>query len=299
MAPPSTRRPGHSRKAQYGTFFGYVIAAAGVLVGGALLLASLGDPLAFGGLRGKAADVAAPAAEVSATARTKAGGLFDAIAGFFTYGSRVAQLEREVAVARVQLAEARAVQDENRRLKALLGISGGQYKPILSARLIGSTSSSSRRFATLGAGSAQGVKVGMPVRSPLGLVGRVLEVGRNSARVLLITDSESMIPVRRASDGLEAYATGRSDGTLQLRLINSGVNTLHKGDAFVTSGQGGLFRPGVAVVVVDAPTRDGAIARPLSDPGATDFVVVDPLWEEAAKGAELTPAPTTRAPDQH
>lgn len=299
MAPPSTRRPGHSRKAQYGTFFGYVIAAAGVLVGGALLVASLTNASAFSGLRGKAGDVAAPAAQVSATARTEADGLIDAVAGFFTYGSRVARLEREVAVARVRLAEAKAVYDENRRLKALLALSEDNYKPVIAARLIGSTSSSSRRFATLGAGSAQGVKVGMPVRSPLGLVGRVLEVGRNSARVLLITDSESMIPVRRASDGLEAYATGRSDGTLQLRLINSGVNTLHKGDAFVTSGQGGLFRPGVAVVVVESPARDGAIARPLSDPGATDFVIVDPLWEEAAKGTELSPEPTSRAPDQH
>lgn len=295
MAPPSSRRPGHSRRAQYGTFFGYVIAAAGLLAGGALLIVSTGSAPVFSDLRGAATDTAAPVAEVAATARGEANGLFATVSGFFTYGSRVARLEREVALARVQLAEAAALKVENQRLKALLTLSEQEPRPVTTARLIGSTSSSSRRFALLGAGSAQGVMTGMPVRSPLGLVGRVLEVGSHSARVLLITDSESIVPVRRASDGLEAYASGRADGTLQLRLINSGGKPLRHGDAFVTSGQGGLFRPGIAVAVVDLPTRDGALARPLSDPGATNFVTVDPLWEEALKGTDLPPEAPAKA----
>lgn len=297
MAPPSNRRPGHSRRAQYGTFFGYVIAAAGVLAGGALLLVSAQGDAPFSGLRSSASDATAPVARVSASARSGGDTVFDTVAGFFTFGTRVARLEREVALARVKLAESHAVAEENLRLKALLGLAHAEPQPVAITRLIASTSASSRRFATLGAGSAQGVKVGMPVRSPLGVVGRVLEVGRNSARVLLITDSESMVPVRRAGDGLQAYATGHGDGTLQLRLINSGINVLKKGDAFVTSGQGGLFRPGMAVVVVDTPTRDGAIARPLSDPGATDFVTVEPLWDEAAPQPDLPPPPPARAPD--
>jgi rod shape-determining protein MreC len=295
MAPPNNRRPGHSRRAQYGTFFGYVIAAVGVLVGGGLLLASTSNPAAFGSLRGAASDVTAPVAQVSARARTGTNTVFETLAGFFTFGNRVARLEREVALARVKLAEAQALQGENQRLKALLALGETQPRPVTFARLIGSTASSSRRFALLGAGSAQGVQIGMPVRSPLGLVGRVLEVGRVASRVLLITDSESMVPVRRASDGLEAYATGRSDGTLQLRLINSTGNALKPGDAFVTSGQGGLFRPGIAVAVVATPIRDGAIARPLSAPGASDFVSVEPLWDEAAKGPDLPPEPATQS----
>lgn len=293
MAPPSNRRPGFSRRAQYGTFFGYVIAAAGALIGGVLLLVSTGNTAAFSSLRGTATDVAAPAGEAVAATRSGANGWFETIAGYFTSGSHVAQLEREVALSRVKLVEAQALANENSRLKALLGLAAQDPKPVTTTRLIGSTASSSRRFAILGAGSNQGVRVGMPVRSPLGLVGRVLEVGNNSARVLLITDSESMVPVRRASDGLLAYASGQADGTLQLRLINAGVNTVKAGDAFVTSGQGGLFQPGSAVAVVSEVTRDGAIGRPLSDPGATDFVAVYPLWDDATKGAELKPEPGT------
>jgi rod shape-determining protein MreC len=292
VAPPGSRRPGHSRRAQYGTFFGYVIAAMGVGVGVLLLVFSISDNSSFAGLRGAAGDAAAPPAQLAAQGRTGSQGLFAALGGYFTSGSRTAQLEREVAEARVRLAEAAAVKEENARLKALLGLAETDPKPVAIARLIGSTSSSTRRFATLGAGSDQGVTTGMPVISPLGLVGRVLEVGDSSARVLLVTDTDSSVPVRRAAANIQAYATGRGDGTLLIRLTNTGLNPLKRGDVMVTSGSGGLFRPGTAVAVVGELTRDGAIARPLSDPGMTEFVAVAPPWDQT----QPPPAPAVEAP---
>ena len=286
MAPPSNRRPGFSRRAQYTTFIGYVIAAAGAVVGALMLLVSSRNAEAFSGARSLASDVASPAGQAGASARTGSQGFLDSIAGYFLSGRENARLQKEVAVARVQLAEAAALREENKRLKDLLGLSQGDDKPVASARLIGSTASSTRRFATLGVGSDQGVRIGMPVRSPLGLVGRVLEVGHKTARVLLITDSESVVPVRRAGDGVAAFATGRGDGTVQLRLVNLGLNPLKRGDAFVTSGSGGLFRPGTAIAVVIKLTPDGAIAKPLSDPGSTEYVVVDPEWVEPETASE-------------
>ena len=290
MVPPANRRPGYSRRAQYGNFLGYIIAFIGLAVGVAVLLVSTGNTGAFSGARMVASDVTAPVGEVAAKGRTEARGFFAAIGGFFTFGSRIAELERENQIARVKLAEAAALRHENAQLKALLKLVEQNPRPIAITRLIASTSSSSRRFATLGVGAAQGVRVGMPVRSPLGLVGRVLEVGRSSARVLLITDTEIVVPVRRASDGVPAFATGRADGTLQLRLINLGLNPLKPGDAIVTSGSGGLYWPGTAVAVVAEITRDGAIARPLSDPGSTEFVEIQPLWTQPDLGAELSAA---------
>lgn len=297
MAPPGNRRPGHSRRAQYTTFIGYVIAFAGVALGVLLLIVSTRDASAFSGLRTTAADAAAPAGQLTASGRTEARGFFAVLGGFFTRGSRVAELEREVAAGRVARAEAQALEDENRRLKALLGLAEQDPRPVTVARLIASTSSSTRRFATLGAGTRQGVKVGMPVRSQLGLIGRVLEVGHSSARVLLITDGESVVPVRRARDGLPAFATGRADGSLQIRLINLGLNPLRKGDAIVASGSGGMYWSGTAIAVVSELTRDGAIAQPLSDPGNTDYVAVQPLAiapVEAEAPAAATPAPAPK-----
>lgn len=281
MAPPSTRRTGFSRRAQYTTFFGYIAAIAGALVGAIFLIVSIYDREAFSGLRGVAGDVAKPAAVTAATTRTGSQGLVDTIEGYFFAATKNAELKREAEVTRVKLVEARALAEENRRLKALLGLMQDDPKPVATARIVGSTSASSRRFALISAGRAQGVAIGMPVRSPMGLVGRVLEVGHNSARVLLVTDTESVVPVRRASDGVPGFANGRGDGTLQIRLISLGINPLKKGDTFVTSGSGGLYRPGTAIAVVSQLTRDGAIARVLSDPGATEFVVVEPLWAPA------------------
>ena len=131
----------------------------------------------------------------------------------------------------------------------------------------------------------------MPVVSPTGLVGRVLEAGAHSSRVMLLADSESMVPVRRSTDDVVAFAQGQADGTLRIRLINLGINPLRKGDVFVTSGAGGVFPPNIAVAVVDTVTKDGAVARMLSNPAATDYVAVEPIWQpDAIRMLSVQPA---------
>ncbi|MEL7517901.1 MAG: rod shape-determining protein MreC, partial [Pseudomonadota bacterium] len=139
------------------------------------------------------------------------------------------------------------------------------------------------------AAAARGVQVGMPVRSARGVVGRILEVARGSSRVLLLTDSESVLPVRRATDNTVAFAEGRGDGFLRIRLINLGLNPLELGDVLVTSGAGGYYRPGVAVAVISELTSDGGVARLMADPSATDFVSVEPIYEPVAVDAAETP----------
>lgn len=281
MASPTTRS-GSNRKAQLSVFTGYLVASAGALIGAALLIISLWQPQALAGLRSMAIDATSSVGEAGASARIGGRDFFEAIGGYYRAGSRNAELEREVRIARVKLAEAEALRQENERLKAALGLGEENVEPVARGRLIGSTSSSTRRFGYLSVGSAAGVRPEMPVVSPMGLVGRVLETGRHSARVMLLTDTESMVPVRRATDEVVAFAEGRPDGSLRLRLINLGINPLEQGDVFVTSGAGGLFRPNIPVAVVEEVTRDGAIARLLSNPAATDFVTVEPVWQPQA-----------------
>lgn len=296
MAPPVHRRSGHSRKAQYSLFFGYVAGGAGVAVGAIALILSLSNPGFLSGLRGLGADVASPASQAATATKASGQGLGDWLAGYIRAGSENARLKRELAVARTRLVEAEATAAENRRLKTLLGIHDQGGELVASARLIGSTSSSTRRFATLGAGSAAGVAVGMPVRSDRGLIGRVLEVSRYTSRVLLISDTESVVPVRRARDGVDGYVEGRGDGTLRLRLNNLGINPLKPGDALVTSGSGGLFRPGTPIAVVWKTTSDGAIARVLSDPASADYVVVERAWAEDIAGSRGASSPAAAGP---
>ncbi len=279
MAPPSANRSGSNKKAQLGLFAGYLAAGLGATLGALLLAISLWRPETFNGMRSMASDAAAPVGEAGAATRVGSRNFFEAIAGYYNAGSKNAELEEEIQIARVRLAEARALEQENERLKAVLELTNDDPPPVATARLIGSTSASTRRFAYLSAGTSDGVTPGMPVTSPLGLVGRVLETGRETSRVLLLTDTDSVVPVRRATDNTVAFAEGRADGSLRIRLINLGINPLSEGDIFVTSGAGGLFHPGTAVAMVSEVTDDGAIGRLLSNPAATDVVIVQPIWQ--------------------
>ncbi|WP_082336970.1 rod shape-determining protein MreC [Porphyrobacter sp. AAP60] len=282
MAPPSSRRSGFSKKAQFSLFTGYLVAGVMVVIGLGLLLLSLWQPAAFAPLRGAASDVVAPVGSGSAAVRNQSQGLFAGISGYFNAGQQNAVLREEVEIARIRLAEAEAVESENRRLKGLLGLKETEAKPVAVARLVGSTATSARRHAYLSAGSGSGVKPGMPVISERGVIGRVLETGRGSARVLLLTDSESVLPVRRAKGDVIAFAEGRGDGLLRVRLVNLGVNPLKVGDLMVTSGAGGYYRPGVAVAVISSITPDGGIARLVAEPAATNFVAIEPVHQPAA-----------------
>ena len=278
MAPSSNRRSGSSRRAQYTTFIGYLVGGAGAVVGATFLIVSIFNPGFMSTLQGVGSDVVAPASRVAAEGKAESADFLEAISGYLDAGRQNAELKREIEQAKVRLVEADGIAEENARLKALLGLMANEPKPVIAARLIGSSSASTRRFATLGAGAREGVAVGMPVRSPRGLVGRVLSVSDSTARVLLITDTESLVPVRRASDGIPAFAQGRGDGTLQIRLINLGINPLKRGDTFVTSGSGGLYRPNTPIAIVGTVTNDGAIAHVLSNPASNDYVVVERMW---------------------
>lgn len=282
MAPPSSRRSGFSKKAQYSLFTGYLLAGTGALLGLGLLALSLWQPSAFAPLRGAATDVVAPAGQITAATRSGSQSFFASIAGYFNAGTQNAELRREMEIARIRLAEADAVKAENIRLKGLLRLRDGEAKPVAVARLVGSTATSGRRHAYISAGAGEGVQPGMPVVSERGVIGRVLETGRNSARVLLLTDSESVLPVRRAKDNIIAFAEGRGDGLLRIRLVNLGVNPLKVGDLMVTSGAGGYYRPGVAVAVISKITPDGGIGQLIAEPGATNFVAVEPIAQAAA-----------------
>ena len=282
MAPPSTRRPGFSRRAQYGLFLGYVVALAGVLFAVLLLILAAIDPRGFAALRGAALDATVPITASGRGVVRGVGGIGSGISNYFMAASQNAQLRRQLEQSRQRIIRARAIEFENQRLRQLLKLGASGTRSVATARIVNSTFDSSRRLATLSVGQRQGVRVGQPVRAPEGLIGRVVEAGRFASRVLLVTDAASNVPVRLVRNGTPAIAGGRGDGTIEIRPLEVGKNQFRRGDIFVTSGTGGIFGPNVPVAIVAQVTRDETIARPLADPARTDFALVEPVYQPAA-----------------
>jgi rod shape-determining protein MreC len=276
------RRPGFSRRAQYGLFIGYVIAVAGVLFAVMLLIIAAVDPKGFSALRGAALDATTPIASGGRSVVGFFSGIGDSVSNYFRAGSQNADLRRRLEATKRRLIEAKAIEMENGRLKALLKVSGETGEQVTTARIVGSSFDSARRLATLSAGTSSGVRVGQPVRGPDGLIGRVIEAGRWASRILLVIDAASNVPVRLVRNGTPAIASGHGDGTIDLKTLEVGQNPFRRGDILVTSGTGGLYPPGIPVAVVVRTERERTVARPIADPGAIDFAMVLPIYQPLA-----------------
>ncbi len=278
MAPARDRRTGFSRRRQYGVFMGYVLAVAGAVVGLVLLVASTFNPPAFSALRMGVAGVTTPVSTGLATVGSGIAGIPDAIGQYFFVKQENVALRADRDRTRALLMRARTIAYDNRRLRTLLAIRDRSPDPVVTARLVSSSASSGRRYALLNAGRWNGVLPGMPVRGPDGLIGRVVETGPNAARVLLLSDSDSIVPVRRTRDGLPAIAAGRGDGMIDIRSVNATNVRFNAGDLFVTTGTGGIYAPGVPVARVTKAGSDSVMARTFADPDTLDFALVERVF---------------------
>jgi rod shape-determining protein MreC len=286
----ATARPGWSRRAQYGLFFSFLGVIAGIVIGLILLVVSLVAPKTFDSLRGAALDVTGPVAtalhEVTATTEglvTGAGDYWDAV-------KQNGDLKRQNRAMLQRMVEAKAIFQENLQLKAALQLRQHARDTVAVGRIVGSSFNSVRRFAILSAGARDGIREGMPVRSPTGLVGRIIDVGDLASRVLLVSDRTSIVPARLLRTDIPVIVQGRGDGTVEVRPLEVGRNPFRPGDLVITSGTGGLYPPLVPLARVIKLKDDGAIALPLADPSTTSFAIVEPPFEPAAIAAEKEPA---------
>ena len=290
----ATARPGWSRRAQYGLFFSFLALIAGIIVGLFLLALSVVAPARFENVRGAALDITGPIAGALHEVTSTVGGVFTGAGDYWDAANQNGALKRERDAMRRQILKANAVLQENRQLKAVLQLRERQHSQVAVGRLVGSSFSSPRRFAILSVGASDGVGVGMPVRSPDGLVGRVVDAGALASRVLLVSDRANIVPARLLRGGIPVIAQGRGDGTVDVRPLEVGRNPFRRGDIIITSGTGGLYPPLVPIARVVRLDDDGAVAMPLADPANTSFAIVEPPYEPEATAGEL--APPSEAP---
>ena len=290
MAAPAGPRPGWSRRAQYGLFFSFLAVIAGAVVGLILLILSLAAPRTYESVKGAALDVTAPITGAMREVTTTVSGLVSGAGDYWDAANQNGRLKHDREALMRRMVEAKAILEENKQLKAALQLREKSPKTVATGRIIGSSFQSPRRFAILTAGTNDGVQIGMPVRAPEGLMGRIVNTGFTASRVMLVSDRANIVPARILRGGQPVIATGRGDGTIDVRPLEVGKNPFQRGDIIITSGTGGLYPPLIPIAKVIKLDDDGAIALPIADPSQVSFAIVETPYEPAAIAAENAPA---------
>lgn len=247
------------------TFLGLIIAAFGLMLVGKV------DALIVDRMRAHVTDAMAPIlAAVSQPMATVANGIenFRDLAAIRDENQRLR--EENQRLLQWQTA-ARKLTAENRSLQGLLNVIPDVKATFISARVIADTGGAFAHTLVLNAGQGDGVRRGQAVLSDQGFVGRVAEVGNHTARVLLLTDLNSRIPVIIESSRARAVLAGNnSDRPRLIHLLPGTVVT--PSDRVVTSGHGGAFPPGLPVGVVASVTNGGVEVQPFTDRSRLEFV---------------------------
>lgn len=173
-------------------------------------------------------------------------GLLDNIAPFAALREENRILKERLDLLTRMAEETRAVHDENARLRNLINFKKTIPYTSIAAQVIGRDPSNWSNSIIIDKGLANGIKQNMAVMSTRGLVGRVVEAGKNSSKVLLITDPNLRvgITIRRNRQG--GVMVGRPGG--RCKVIYISIDSDAKvGDKIITAGFGSVFPKGILI----------------------------------------------------
>jgi len=254
-------------------WFRRVAIAVLVLGGGALVVldrsgSSLGERI-----RADLQDLATPALEAVSVPIDMAGEWFGSLEALYAVQERNESLRRQVAALELWRAEAQRLIAENEQLRELLQVVPDGHRRVVTARVIADSGGAFVQSMLLNAGEGDGLRRGLAVTNELGLVGRIVEIGQRSARVLLVTDRNSRIPVVVERTRDRAILAGDNSGAPNLDHLPVDPD-IAVGDTVVTSGHDGVLPPGVPVGEVVDVGPGGIRVRPHVNWNRVEFVRV-------------------------
>ncbi len=168
---------------------------------------------------------------------------------------------------------AKEMEAENASLRALLNVVPQTKRDFVTARVVSDFGGPYMHGALINGGALQGITHDLAVVSEHGLVGRVVEAGEKTSRVLLLNDINSRVPVIAETVREKSILAGKNDGLPSLTYLaaNSKITV---GERIVTSGDGGIFPSGVPVGVVTA-IKDGIVqVQPFVDFSKVEYVSI-------------------------
>jgi len=186
----------------------------------------------------------------------------------------------------------------NQSLQTLLNFKPEPDLRSITTRVIANSGGAFVRSVVVNAGESEGVRKGQAAVSGAGLAGRVALAGYQSARVLLITDINSRVPVLIGERRDRAILAG--DNSVMPRLTFLPVNaTVKLGDGVVTSGHGGVFPPGLQVgKIAEGPEGDIRV-RPAVALERLEFIrLIDSITKTRTDFKVIDRAPPIRVPSK-
>jgi rod shape-determining protein MreC len=183
-----------------------------------------------------------------------------------------------------------ALKNINGRYERLLRLRTEPPVPMTTARVVADIRGPFANARLADAGALQGVRLGNPVMNDRGVVGRIVGVGRNVSRILLLSDIDSRTPVLVDRTNARAILTGDGGAIPRLEYIR-GQNPVKEGDLILTSGDGGMYPRGLPVGVAARDGRGGWRVRLYADLANIDFVriLVFDDFSQAVDPASLAP----------
>jgi rod shape-determining protein MreC len=251
-----------------------------------LMLMSRSDTAAVERLRIAISDAFAPILELMVRPVSTVTGMVDAVGGMTDIYSENQRLREENQRLLQWHEAARVLQQENESLRQLLNLSAAPAVRSVGARIIGDNGGAFVRTVLVSAGARDGVRKNQAAITGEGLAGRVIEVGERAARVLLLTDINSRIPVALEKSRARAVLAGDNGPMPQLVHLPPDAAPA-VGERVVTSGFGGLFPPGIPVGTVARVGPDEIRVIPLVAWDRMEFLRL--VEYEAADLAGLLP----------
>jgi rod shape-determining protein MreC len=219
--------------------------------------------------------LASPLQSTSSKVSGATSGIFQQIWNFRSTAAENEQLKERLAKAESELHAARQAEAENERLKALLALNEQSEIKSIPARVIARDPSIWFNTITINRGSSSGIAVNMPVVTGGGIVGRVITVSPWASQVMLITDEKAgagAVVGQLGQSGALGSVRGRADlgvSMIEMRYV-SGLEQVEVGDYVMTTGQDGIYPPGLNIgKVVDVKKGTATQAHQiLIQPGA-------------------------------
>jgi rod shape-determining protein MreC len=244
-----------------------------VLLSGAVVVLGKADQVLFDSLRTKVSDTAAPVLDALARPLNALGDVVDrAKMAVTTYQENV-RLESENERLLQWQQTALNLAADNQQLRSLLKAVPENALSYVTARVIANSGGAFVRMILINAGSGDRVARGQAAMTGEGLVGRLTEVGDRASRVLLITDLNSRIPVTIENSRTAAVLAGDNSERPRLMYLPS-ADAVKIGDRIVTSGEGGVFPPGVPIGIVSAIDGGGPRVEPYVELSQLGYVLV-------------------------